>query len=242
MIKFIRQPAVFIPFTFVLVLVLMHLLNPSGCYGIVPRYQIGLRGILLAPLFHSDWEHLTNNAVPLLVLGYLVITFYKSIAYILFTVGWFVTHFLVWLFADMGWLESDTHIGCHIGASGLVYLLAFFLFVSGVLRKSVPLIAVSLVVIFLYGGMLWGIFPQELINLGEKHENMSWESHLFGALTGAIMAFIFKSSGPQRRKWAWQKEDYDHTVDEELWERYLERFPEEQQPIKEEKRKFKDLF
>lgn len=72
---------------------------------------------------------------------------------------------------------------------------------------------------------------------------MSWESHLFGALTGAAFAVIFRRYGPQKKRWSWQQPNYDHSVDEELWERYLEKFPEDQNPPEtEEKKKFKDLF
>lgn len=240
----IQKEAIYIPFGLALLLVIVHLMELDGCYGIVPRYQMGIRGILLAPLFHSGWEHLFNNLVPLIVLSFMVISFYKKVAYLLLSFGWLLTGILVWLFADSGILPSDNHIGCHIGASGIVYMLASFVFFSGVIRKSLPLIAVSLVVVFLYGGMLWGIFPEEVIVYTTEQQNISWESHFFGAIVGVFFAFSWRKIGPQRKKFYWQEKEHYNVEDEALWQRYLEKFPEEENNEESEpkKPKFKDLF
>lgn len=240
----IQKEAIYVPLGLALLLILVHLMDLPGCYGIVPRYEIGIRGILLAPLFHSGWEHLFNNIVPLIVLTFMVISFYKKVAYLLLSLGWLLTGTLVWLFADIGILPSDNRIGCHIGASGIVYMLAFFVFASGVIRKSLPLIAVSLVVVFLYGGMLWGIFPEEVIVYTTEQQNISWESHFFGAVVGVFFAFAWRKIGPQRKRFSWQDNEHYDVEDEALWERYNEKFPEEEneEPPKPEKPKFKDLF
>lgn len=242
--KSIHREAIIVPASLVLIMIFVHLLDLSGCYGIIPRYQAGIKGILLAPLFHSSWEHLFNNAIPLMVLGFMVFSFYRKTAYLLLSFGWMITGILVWTFADLGILPSDNHVGCHIGASGLVYMLAFFVFFSGIFRKSLPLIAVSLIVVFLYGGMLWGIFPEEVIVYTKEQERISWESHFFGALVGIFFAFTWRKIGNiPSKKFSWQRKGEYNAEDEELWQRYLERFPEEDEPDPEpEKPKFKDLF
>ncbi|MGI9527496.1 MAG: rhomboid family intramembrane serine protease [Weeksellaceae bacterium] len=224
------------------ILIIVHLLNLQGCYGIIPRYFQGIKGIILAPLFHSDWEHLLNNAYPILILGFIIFNFYNKIAYLLMSIGWIMTGTLVWLFADLGILPSDNHIGCHIGASGIVYMMASFIFFSGLFRKSLPLIAVSLIVVFLYGGMLWGIFPEEVIVYSKDQSHISWESHLAGALVGLFFAYIWRSIGPTKKRYPWERKDYYNVQDEILWEKYNEEFPEEEDNIEEEKPKFKDLF
>ncbi|MXV38911.1 rhomboid family intramembrane serine protease [Flavobacteriaceae bacterium Ap0902] len=236
------REAILIPTLLILVLVIVHLMNLPGCYGIIPRYLQGFRGVLLAPLFHSSWEHLFNNAYPILILGFMIFAFYRKIAYLLLTLGWMLTGILVWLFADMGILPSDTHIGCHIGASGIVYMMASFVFFSGIFRRSLPLIAVSLIVVFLYGSMLWGIFPEEVIIYSKEQANISWESHLFGAMVGLFFSYKWRKIGPQKKRFPWHRKDYYNIQDEILWQKYLEEFPEEEKPEKEEKPKFKDLF
>lgn len=223
-------------------MILVHLLGIKECYGIIPRYFQGLKGVILAPLFHKNWEHLFNNAIPLLVLGFMVFSFYRKVAYLLFSMGWLITGLLVWGFADLGLLPSDKHIGCHIGASGIVYLLASFVFFSGIFRRSIPLIAISLIVVFLYGGMLWGIFPEEVIIYTKEQQNISWESHFFGALVGGIFAYLWRGIGPQRKTWDWNQKNYYNVEDEELWERYNEEFPPENEETEQKKTKLKDLF
>lgn len=222
-------------------MIFIHLIQPEGCYGIIPRYREGIRGILLAPLFHSTWKHLFNNLAPIFVLSFIVFNFYHRLAYLLLILGWMATGILVWLFADLGVFPSDQYIGCHIGASGLVYLLASFVFFSGWFRRSLQLIAVSFIIVFLYGSMIWGIFPEEIIRYTTEQSRISWESHLFGALVGLFFAYVWRKIGPQRRVWEWQKKGYYNEQDEELWQKYLERFPEEEQEeIK--KKRWKDLF
>jgi hypothetical protein len=93
----------------------------------------------------------------------------------------------------------------HIGASGLVYVLMSFLLFKGLLSKHYRLIALSLVVVFLYGGMLWYIFPVK--------EKMSWEGHFSGFVVGLFFAFLFKSHLPNSESYAWESEDYDVSQD-----------------------------
>jgi membrane associated rhomboid family serine protease len=142
--------------------------------GIYPHRISGLMGILFSPLIHADAMHLLNNSVPLLVLTIALIYFYKPVALKIFLLIWSVTGLCVWI----GGREAY-----HIGASGVIYGLASFLFFSGIFRKNPKLMAISLLVIFLYGSMVWGIFP--------FFPDVSWESHLFGLLSGLTFASIY---------------------------------------------------
>jgi membrane associated rhomboid family serine protease len=141
-------------------------------YGIFPREIMGLRGIFLTPFIHDNFNHLISNTMPFFFLSMAIFYFYRKSAIQIILSCWFLTNIAVWLGGRYAW---------HIGASGLVYAFASFLFFSGILGKDRRMIALSLLVIFLYGGMIWGIFPGQI--------NISWESHLFGFLSGFIMAF-----------------------------------------------------
>lgn len=163
--------------------------------GIKPLSVNGLIGVILAPLVHSDWEHFFANAVPLFVLGTTLFYFYRGIAFRVFVFIYLLTGFWVWLGGRDAW---------HIGASGVIYGLAAFLIVGGFIRNYIPLMAISLMVIFLYGGMIWGIFPLKW------DVPYSWESHLWGSVAGALLAVIYRKQGPQRPVKEWPDEEYDY--------------------------------
>ena len=187
--------AVRVPLLFVVILCLIHSYSTYygvrlSHYGVYPRELKGLLGILTSPFIHGDWKHLFNNSVPLILLGSALFHFYKRLAPRVWIYSILYTGILVWL----GGRPSF-----HIGASGLVYALASFLFFSGFIRKHRPLMAISMVVVFIYGGMIWGIFPRE--------EHISWEGHLFGAFNGLFWAFYYKAEGPQRKKYSWEIEE-----------------------------------
>lgn len=151
--------------------------------GVYPMQKRGVFGIFAHPLIHSSFKHLLANTIPLFFLSWCLFYFYRHIAsYILFTV-WVGCGVLTFLIGKPGW---------HIGASGIIYALAFFLFFSGILRKYVPLVAISLLITFLYGGMIWNMFPQF------AKETTSWEGHLSGAIAGTLCAMGFMNQGPQR--------------------------------------------
>ena len=170
-------------------------------YGLKPRTVEGLLGIILYPFIHADFLHLISNTIPLLILGTALFYFYKVLAYRVF--------FLIFILSGVWvWLAGRPYY--HIGASGLVYGLAFFLFLSGIFRKDRSLMAFSLLVAFLYGSIIWGVLPMET--------GMSWEGHLFGALSGIICAIAFKNEGPQRRKYEWELEEES---DDPLNDEYL---------------------
>lgn len=148
-------------------------------FGIFPRQWSGLQGILWAPFLHSGAEHLFNNSIPLLLLGWMTVYFYPKVTGRLVLVSWLATGLWVW---SMG-RESY-----HIGASGVVYALAGFVFFSGLFRRRIALMAISLIVVFLYGSMWWGILPLE--------PSVSWESHLFGGVVGTLMAWRYRKVPP----------------------------------------------
>jgi membrane associated rhomboid family serine protease len=149
-----------------------------GSFGIFPHKFSGLLGIIFSPFIHGDAMHLLNNSFPLLILTATLNYFYKPVALRIFLLIWFVTGLCVWI----GGREAY-----HIGASGVIYGLASFLFFSGIFRKNTKLLAISLLVIFLYGSMVWGIFP--------FFPDVSWESHLFGFLSGLTFASIYSKEG-----------------------------------------------
>ena len=166
--------------------------------GVYPRALYGLPGIIFAPLIHGDLEHLYANSAPILVLMTTLFYFYRKIAYKIF--------FLIYIFTGI-WVWIAARESFHIGASGLIYGLAAFLFVSGILRKSPQLMAITLLVAFLYGGIIWGIVPDFY-----PEKNISWESHLMGMIAGALLAVYFRKSGPQRKQYSW---DLEEEMDEE---------------------------
>jgi membrane associated rhomboid family serine protease len=168
-------------------------------FGIFPRELKGITGIITAPLVHDDFRHLIDNSVPVFVLSLAIFYFYREIAYKIFFIIYFVTGFLVWIAGREAY---------HIGASGLIYGFASFLFLSGVIRQNVNLLAISLLVTFLYGSMIWGILPYDY--------QISWESHLMGALTGIVVSIIYRDMGPERVKYSWEEEEQEDNHMEQL--------------------------
>lgn len=162
-------------------------------YGVRPHDLLGLRGILFMPLIHAknEIEHIVNNSLPIAILLGALIYYYRSIALRVFVFSWIFTGLGVWVFAS-------SLFSYHIGMSGIIYALAAFLFTSGVLRKYLPLQGISLFVAFVYGSLIWGVFPIE--------PKVSWEGHLFGLITGVILAIIYRKRGPQRPKYFYEIE------------------------------------
>ena len=165
--------------------------------GVLPRKPEGLLGIVSSPLIHANFSHLISNTFPLIILGWIIFYFYPKVAYALFGFVYFFTGLLVWLFARQVY---------HIGASGIVYGFVSFLFFSGIFRKDNTSISLALIIVFLYGGLVWGVLP------GWK--GISWESHLFGAITGLGAAFLFRKIDPPKKKYDWEDEPDDFNVDE----------------------------
>ena len=193
----------FIPFLFLLVMWLVKLIELQFDlsfvkFGVSPQTLKGLRGLLFSPFIHKDLTHLFNNSYPILILGGLLFSVYRKIALPIF----------VWLFFISGfWLWIIGRPSFHIGASGIIYALASFLCISGVIRKNPRLAAVSLIIIFLYGSMIWGIIPTK--------EPISWEGHLAGFVAGILVAVFYRNEGPPHKKYQWE-------IDEELEKQEIE--------------------
>ena len=189
----------YISFSFISFLWLVWLLEwllpfNLGFLGNYPRSIPGLLGIITSPLIHADYKHLFSNSLHLLILLIGTFYFYRQIAFKVVTIIYFLSGIGVWLMARESY---------HIGASGLLYGLASFLFFSGLFRKNLKLLIISVLTYFLYVGFLYGVFPTE--------PRVSWESHLFGAISGAICAFFFRFDGPEREPYSWEREDEDET-------------------------------
>lgn len=167
-------------------------------YGILPGQTKGLSGIFTAPLIHADFSHLISNSITLFLLLFGILYFYRSSAVMVFFIIYIADGLLVWLFARESY---------HIGASGLVYGFAAFLFFSGLFRKDKRSIALSLLIVFLYGGMVWGVLPTD--------PKISFESHLFGALTGIVCAFIFRKNDPPP-VYEWEEENYEDEIEDDI--------------------------
>ncbi|MFP4289858.1 MAG: rhomboid family intramembrane serine protease [Bacteroidales bacterium] len=159
-------------------------------WGIYPLHTEGLKGIIFSPFIHGSYEHLISNTFPLLILGTALFYFYHKLGLAITIFSWIMSGIWVWVFARESY---------HIGASGIIYSWAAFLFVSGVIRDHPRLMALSLLIAFLYGSMVWGIFP--------LRERMSWEGHLMGLLAGIVLALFYKEKGPQRKKYSWEIEE-----------------------------------
>ncbi len=159
-------------------------------YGVFPRRWESWYGIFTMPFLHGSLEHIVNNSLSLLVLMTLCKwiysdTFFKASAWMLLLTG-----FWTWLFARPSY---------HIGASGMVYAYTAYIFVSGVLSRNYRLMALSLLIIFLYGSLVWGIFPIQ--------ESISWEGHLMGGIAGVVVAFMYRKTLPKRERYRWEDED-----------------------------------
>jgi len=190
--------------SFVLLLWLLKLVEYLGGFdlaqfGIYPRRAVGLAGVLLAPFIHGSVAHLFANTAPILVMGTMLLYGYPRAAKVLLSAVYLGGGAAVWLFAREAY---------HIGASGLAFGMLFFVFTIGVLRWERRTMAISLLVFFLYGSMISGVIPGE--------QEISFESHLSGALIGILLAFLLRHRDPEspRKQYSWEHEeaetdDYD---------------------------------
>ena len=152
-------------------------------FGVRPLHAAGLIGIITSPFIHENFDHLISNSVPFFLLALTLFYFYKGIAGRVFFFIWVIDGICVWLSG------RDAY---HIGASGIVYGLASFLFFSGIIRRDSRLAALTLVIAFLYGSMVWGIFPNFF-----PDKNISFEAHLWGLVAGVVFAIYYKKDGPR---------------------------------------------
>ena len=165
-------------------------------YGVYPKTIKGLRGIIFSPFIHGDIKHLYHNTIPLFVLSLALFFFYNKIAWKVLFFGIIVSGFLTWLIGRPA---------NHIGASGLIYVLVSFTFFKGIFAKHFRLIALSLLIIFMYGSMIWYVLPIK--------EGVSWEGHLSGLITGLLFAIVLNKEIAKPKKYVWEEEDYDEDED-----------------------------
>ncbi len=200
-----------LPFLFVLSLWIvfwagMHFNVDLEEYGIYPRSLIGLRGVVLSPFIHGSLEHLYNNSIPLLILIAALRFFYRDLTFTVLGYGILLSGILTWVIGRESY---------HIGASSLVYVLVSFIFFKGIRTKYYRLVALSLMVISVYGSLVWYIFPN-------VQEGISWEGHLAGLITGFVFAMVFKT--PEYKKmiqYDWERPDYNSEDD-----KFMQRFDE----------------
>ena len=165
-------------------------------WGVYPRTLKGLRGIVFSPFIHSGIKHLFSNTVPLLVLSMSLFYFYRKISWQILLYGLLLAGIITWLIGRPSY---------HIGASGVIYMLAAFLFFKGIFSKYYRLIALSLIVVFLYGGMLWFVTPVD--------PEISWEGHLSGLISGLLFSLIYRKKIARAPKYEWEKETYKEEED-----------------------------
>ena len=173
-----------------------------GRYGVMPHTAKGLVGVFTLPFLHGSWEHLFSNSVPILVLGTALYYFYPTLANRVMLLTYLFSGLLTWCLGDPG--------STHIGASALVYGLNLFLIASGFIRGNRTLIVISLIMVFLYGGFVWGMIP-ELAVL----QNISWEGHLSGAIVGVVLALLLRNEGPQKEVHHWEEDEVEDEVEDE---------------------------
>jgi membrane associated rhomboid family serine protease len=182
-------------------IVIVGLLSGLKLYrlGVYPGTLQGLPGILLAPLIHGSWSHLVSNSFALLLLGSALLYGYPRAARPVLALVWIGSGLGTWLFARHSY---------HIGASGLTHGIMFFIFTTGILRGDKLSVALSMIVFFLFGGMIWSIFPQE--------PGISYETHFFGAICGILAAFLFRDRDPAPavKTYEWEDEAADDEEDD----------------------------
>ena len=170
-------------------------------FAIQPHKIEGLAGILCGGFIHGDWSHFISNIIPFLLFSIGMFIYYKFAFKTLISIM-LLTNFYVWIIG-----EPNTF---HVGISGLIYGLASFHITSAILRKEKRIIAFAMLIIFLYGSLIWGFFPEFFPQL-----KISWESHLMGFITGIIFAFYYRNEGPQAPKP--MEDEFDQNEEDAYW-------------------------
>jgi membrane associated rhomboid family serine protease len=177
-----------------------------NAHGIFPRTFLGLQGVLFSPFLHGDLSHILNNSLPIFILTFALIYFYREVSLKVLVYGILISGGITWLIGRQSY---------HIGASGLIYVLVSFIFFKGFITKYYRLMALSFAVVVLYGGMVWYVFP-------DVDTTISWEGHLAGLLTGFIFALKFETPDYVKDiQYPWEKPDFNPEEDD-----FMKRFDE----------------
>ena len=167
-------------------------------HGILPRRFSGLQGIIFSPFLHGDLNHIANNSFPLFILTIALIYFYRDISLKILYFGILLSGLITWIIGRNSF---------HIGASSLIYVLVSFIFFKGMMTQYYRLMALSLTVVMIYGGMIWYVFPQ-------VDNHISWEGHLSGLITGFAFASYFKTPDYKKAiQYAWERPDFNPEED-----------------------------
>ena len=188
----LKISAGFVALCWAVFLVDLILDEPLIRYGLQPRVPEGLLGLFTTPLLHGNFAHIFSNTAPLFVALTACLYLYPNSS--LRAIPWMYvgSSGLAWLFARPS---------LHVGASGFVYGLLAFVFFGGVLRRDMRSMAVSFLVFFLYGSMVWGVLPA-------ANSRMSWELHLSGAVIGFVLALVFRRwDRPPVKRYDWEDEE-----------------------------------
>ena len=205
----------FFPILFCLFIILVYIFERAMGWdfhkaGIFPHELKTLPNVFTMPFIHSDLSHLLNNIISFFVLSSCLYYFYSQIANKILLLSVVFSGLILWVIGRESW---------HIGASGVIFAISFFLFFSGLLRKHIPLIAISFVVVFLYGNNVWHLFPWS------KIDPVSWEGHLAGGITGVLLAVIYRRQGPQKPVKEWEDDEENEDEDDEA--EYQDNDPEQ---------------
>ncbi|MES2409846.1 MAG: rhomboid family intramembrane serine protease [Bacteroidota bacterium] len=167
-------------------------------YGILPRTFSGLQGVVFSPFLHGDLNHIANNSIPLFILTTALIYFYRDISLKILFYGILLSGLITWVIGRESY---------HIGASSLIYVLVSFIFFKGMMTQYYRLMALSMTVVILYGGMIWYVFP-------EVDKQISWEGHLAGLIAGFVFAVRFKAPDYVKAiQYPWEKPDFNPEED-----------------------------
>lgn len=164
--------------------------------GIRPEKLDGLQGVFFGPFIHGSLKHLWSNTLPCLILLTALNFFYKSSSLKVLIYGAIITGMLTWLIGRPSY---------HIGASGIVYMLAAFLFFKGLLTGHYKMLSLSFLVAFFYGSLVWYVLPIE--------KGVSWEGHLSGAIAGILLAILIRNELPEKKKYDWELDMYNEDDD-----------------------------
>jgi len=167
-------------------------------HGIYPRSFSGLQGVIFSPFLHGDLNHIANNSIPLFILTTALIYFYRDVSLKVLLYGVLFSGIITWVIGRSSF---------HIGASSLIYVLVSFIFFKGMMTQYYRLMALSLTVVMIYGGLIWYIFP-------EVDKQISWEGHLAGLITGFAFAAYFKTPDyVEATQYPWEKPDFNPEED-----------------------------